>query len=516
MSRGWGRRTRGLRATRAQSATVGASLLVAITVIGTTGVVVLGSEAIDDWSRQADLERAEQAMTQFDSRAAQVALGGSSRQTVDFGWSGGTFEVREGTGTLTITHVDYNYTGGNASADDPAGDDQIVYRTTELGSFVYANGDTRIAYQGGGVWRKTGDGPARLVSPPEFHYRDGTLTFPVVRVSGGSTHAASGRTTVTVERPAPSFRRTYPNESASYANGRAFANPLSEGYVTVTVESEFYEGWAEYFRTRTDGVVSVDHGERRARVKLLTLGTQGNFGVPAEGSEFGIRGIESGHSLRQFEFTLRPKDDQSSEFSNLRWSMFVDDGGRHFEIAVRNRGNLKCDAAGTIDDPVTVSMYYSYLDDGVRKSHGWQNTEDFEVECVPDGDGGYVATLPLDFTGSGHRMNYTDVPKSDLSKFDSENAQFVTSLDFAAHPEDDTAENATTYTTPDAEDLAYLTRHYFGTFGPTFQLETSDQQSGNAAGVSETTSSGTIYYAGDDRVITFLHVTENDVRVELS
>jgi hypothetical protein len=84
-------------------------------------VVTLGSTAIDDTQDQVSEDRAEKAMTRFDSKAALVALGNSDTQEVDFG--------------------------------------------TDRQSNYGVNDDT-IAYQGGGVWKRIEANESRMVSPP--------------------------------------------------------------------------------------------------------------------------------------------------------------------------------------------------------------------------------------------------------------------------------------------------------------------------------------------------------------
>ncbi|MFC6836128.1 DUF7289 family protein [Halomarina ordinaria] len=490
---------------RGQSSVIGVVLIVAITALGTTGVVVLGTTLLDDSGREADLDRAEQAMTQFDSRASQVALGDSATQRLDLGRFDGGVEVREDTGRMTVTHVDY----------DGEGTDQVLH-DEPMGALVYRNGDARVAYEGGGVWRKDDAGAARLVSPPEFHYRGGTMTLPAVRVTAADSASVTGARSVRVTRPDDGFERVFPDSTRPYdgSETRHFENPLEEGHVTVTVQSEYYEGWAEYFRDRTDGEVTTDDEARTATVELVTLGEQGEFGVPEEGSDFEIRGMPDDHNLTDFDFTIQSRDDQNSQFSNLKWSTYVDSGDEHFEVAVRNKGNLKCDKNGDIDDdPVTVSVYYSTYEDGERVAHGWRNDEDFTATCAETDDGGYIAALPLDFTGTDTEMTYADV-SGDLNAFEHEDATFADSLTIDEHDADVDADAE--YTLGDTESLEFLTKHYFAELGPDFELRVTDQQSGKAAGVSERDSDGFIEYEADDSVITYLHVTDNEVRVDLN
>ena len=233
---------------RGVSETLGVVLLVGLTVVGTTLTVALGGAAIQDAQDTTEVESAQHAMTLFDARSALVALGDAGVQTVDLGRArGGAFDVREDEGWLRITH--HNYSGAS---------DQEVYNGS-LGKLVYENGNTELAYQGGGVWRVDGNGSAQMVSPPEFHYRGATLTLPVIRVEGETAGSGASRAVV---QQSETRSRVFPNESRSYPGGGSYRNPVESGSLTVTVHSAYYEGWASYFRARTDGNVTVDHENR--------------------------------------------------------------------------------------------------------------------------------------------------------------------------------------------------------------------------------------------------------------
>ncbi len=85
-----------------------------------------------------------------------------------------------------------------------------------------------------------------MVSPPEFHYRDATLTLPLVTVSGSGT--IRDRASITHNRTTSHFPNTTRNAN--------FTNPLEDGKVNVTLQSEYYRAWGGYFEERTDGDVT--------------------------------------------------------------------------------------------------------------------------------------------------------------------------------------------------------------------------------------------------------------------
>jgi cytoskeletal protein CcmA (bactofilin family) len=126
-----------------------------------------------------------------------------------------------------------------------------------MGAAVYDTGDGRVAYEGGGVWTSDADGNSRMVSPPEFHYREETLTLPVVQLDGDVR--ASGPQVGLVA-------------TAGETDRVDISNPLPEdsGSVYVTVGSEFYQAWGRFIAERTDGrVVQFDHDNETVTVELV-------------------------------------------------------------------------------------------------------------------------------------------------------------------------------------------------------------------------------------------------------
>ncbi|WP_415381137.1 hypothetical protein [Halosimplex sp. TS25] len=233
---------------RGVSNVLGIVLLFAVVIAGTALVVSIGAAALDDTSNGLDVSRAEKTLTQFDSRSAMVALGGTSHQGVSLSAaSGAAYRVDDAAGWMNVTI--YNQTA----------DETETLTNVTLGAVRYENGDHDIAYQGGGVWKGTEAGTVML-SPPEFHFRSATLTLPIITVDGTST-LGSG---VTVSK-ADQTRVRYPNAT----DDADFTNPLDMGYVNVTVHSDYYEAWGRFFAQRTEGNVSYNHTRGTARAKLV-------------------------------------------------------------------------------------------------------------------------------------------------------------------------------------------------------------------------------------------------------
>ena len=235
---------------RGQSSPIAMVLIFALVIGATTTVVVIGGSAINDTKEQLDMRTAENTMTQLDSQASLVALGASNTQQVELSAAGDRrYRLVEDAGQITVSH----HTTSN-------GTEQILQ--DDLGKVYYEDGETEVAYQGGGVWRSDGDGNAIMISPPEFHYRGATLTLPIVTVSGEKE--IRDRAVITHNNT----EQFYPNQSAGNVN------PLGTGQVSVSVQSEYYRAWGNYFAERTDGSVNYDHDANTA-ILNLTISSDG-------------------------------------------------------------------------------------------------------------------------------------------------------------------------------------------------------------------------------------------------
>jgi len=234
---------------RAQSQTVGFVLIIGLVIVGSLLVAGLGAIAVGDTEEQLTEDRAEKTLTQFDSKAALVALGESASHDASFGQ--GVTDTNQLTmdpeaGWLNVTITDR--TTGNTAE---------VMRIDELGAIIYEGEEVQLAYQGGGVWRRDPQG-GQMISPPEFHYRGETLTLPAVNVSGDPV--LNEDVTITRDRTVQRF----PDPSSG------FDNPIRESVVNVTVGSEFYRAWGEYFEERTEGQVTLDEENETASLTLAS------------------------------------------------------------------------------------------------------------------------------------------------------------------------------------------------------------------------------------------------------
>ncbi|WP_336036829.1 DUF7289 family protein [Halobacterium yunchengense] len=434
---------------RAQTETIGVVLLLAITVAGVGVVVAVGGSALDAAQDESAVDRAEQSLSLFDARSALVALGRSDGQSVSLARSaGGTYRVRPDSGRIVVAKTT------NSSSTE--------YVNESLGAVTYELGDSTVAYQGGGVWRSDGAGSA-MVSPPEFNYQDATLTLPVILVRGGEDVAAGGPSARV--RPGTLGTPVFPSATRT--------NPLDDGTVTVSVHSEYYRGWASYFRDRTTGNVTVHPDEQRVDLELVARGSGGAFTLTETPLE--LRGLSGDDPIEELSFTLEPN--KNSKFSDLHWSLVADDGGsERFEVGLQ--GANVCN-----DNQPEVTLEYE--NDGT--THTWRNASAFSEDgsTFSYSCDGNTPTLHLDLTGPTNLTYQGGSPP--------------------------VGNNST----------GHLVNHFLAEMGPDVDLEVESKGKNDPPGNSGSTdldaSTGSLEYSSSGgRVVTFLHVTENSVNVSLT
>jgi len=237
-------------ADRGQSELVGTVLILGLSmaVIGTS--VALGGVALGDLVSTAEADNVENGMSHLSSQVSLVALGDADSQRFSLGtMREGTVTVRPDAGSIRI----YNVTDGSREL--------LNENATSLGAIVYEGGDREIAYQGGGIWTKY-DNTSRLTSPPEYHYQRTTLTLPIINVTGEGTIGGQPRGRIT------------PVEVADEAVD--VPSPLESGTIAVEIQSDYYEGWYEFLSQRTEGVTAIDHDSRTV-VTTLTVPDRATF-----------------------------------------------------------------------------------------------------------------------------------------------------------------------------------------------------------------------------------------------
>lgn len=482
---------------RGQLGPLGVVLILGIVVIGMVAIVMVGGQALAESRQQSELDRAETALLQLDSRASLVALGESDLQSLPLGTTGsGQWDVVEEAGHVTIIH--HNYTNGS---------DQVIHDGS-LGALVYRNGEASVAYQGGGVWRSDDGETSVMVSPPEFHYREETLVFPIFDINGDDSVGGNTRATLTGTGVRT---KSFPNPNQSYDNiSRTFENPIRGGSVTVLVQSEYYQAWARFFETRSGGTVTIDHAAKQVEVELSAPRFVGAFEMPQEGNSIPIRGITGGHALETFTIDLTPDNKDAARFNNLQWSLYIDDGSKELELHLRLRNADDDSTTLCKEQSIAATLYYS--DDNGNTYHGWKNPDAYRTACVDrDGDGDADEVhLAANLTGPTP-LTITDLQSDDMLYLTASGDE-VTNITFDEH-QNTVGWEPVTYEAGvnDEEQIGHLLKHYFALFGQDYDIVVSDK---NSDTVNEGNSTGVLEYGARGKV-TYMHVTEEQLNITL-
>ncbi|QIO22095.1 archaellin/type IV pilin N-terminal domain-containing protein [Haloarcula sp. JP-L23] len=238
---------------RGQSELVGVILLVAIVILASTLLVVTGSPMLADGKKVIEVTQTEHALRQLDAETSDVAFGSGTDKShrLNLGISGQGGQLYTENNSWMRVHL-VNASTGTVDA---------VAANESLGTVRYVQAGTTVGYEGGGVWRHE-DGGSVMISRPEFHFREKTLTLPIVVIDGDPALTSY----VQVAANGPPQRR-FPNTSAG------LTNRIRGQKVAVTVHSEYYEAWGRYFRETTNGYIRVDHDARTATVIFPSKGT---------------------------------------------------------------------------------------------------------------------------------------------------------------------------------------------------------------------------------------------------
>jgi len=223
---------------RGQSEVLAVVLLFGIVAVGATGLLLFGLNANQELKQAAANDRAEQSFVELRQTLGTAAWDHDEVRSIDLAVGQGGAVAREDTGWIHV-ESDALETDLNLS----------------IGTIEYTGDDgTKIAYQAGGVFRETGNA-TRVVSAPPVDYADAdnTLTFPVITVVGDEALGPGPVTTVH-------------NSTTTYGE----AAVLEDENVHITVKSDYYRGWEQYFRVQAGNPVvrSVDHGNRTVTVQF--------------------------------------------------------------------------------------------------------------------------------------------------------------------------------------------------------------------------------------------------------
>lgn len=264
-----------------QSEIIGLVLILGITMVAIGMILFFGGDALAGIDTEVQKESMKNQFALMDANMANSVLGGSEVQRTNLRMRGGVVTSQPEAAWMNIS-----YEPSQESIDEH--DAEFFHINTSIGNIEYSFDDTLMAYEGGGVWMKDEFADtSTMISPPEFHYSSLTLTVPKFNVTGDMQTAGDTRNLL-VE--ADETRRMETRVDGFDEN------PVFPGQINITVHSQYYQAWADYFDKRTEGdVVDLDHDDKTVKL-MLPVPEPGNIdsSISAEGNNLEL--IEEGFS----------------------------------------------------------------------------------------------------------------------------------------------------------------------------------------------------------------------------
>lgn len=228
---------------RGVSEVLGTTLLVSLVFAGAIVTLFVGAQALDQATGQQRAAAAEASLEQADRTLTSLASGsGPNRTTIDLSSDvGNEIELVRG-GEIGIS----------------INQDASCNTTIPLSSLRFEQRGQTTAFEAGGIWKAARSNGSAMVSPPNFGFRNGTLHMDVLNLTG----TVDQDTTVVEYREEASLSRS--NDVEVELLSAPCQDPNN---VTVTVRSDFYHAWGEYFRSNfAVGTVDVFHSNDTTRL----------------------------------------------------------------------------------------------------------------------------------------------------------------------------------------------------------------------------------------------------------
>lgn len=227
---------------RAISDLVGYVLMVGVIFVGVGLTATIGVDHIESAQLDRNVEGVERAMELLEGNVDEIQTARSSVRTTSLSVSSGSIAIEAGAGSTAVT---VNVSGG--------GDSPTTYR---MGSVTYRFDGGAVAYEGGGVFRRTdAAGSTALVrAAPTFICRDDRAIVSIVTLQGPATGRSFSGGSIQLQVRENASRTLFPK------NRTGPGSLDSSTGVNVTIEnSGFAGGWGDYMEA-SDQEWATDSG----------------------------------------------------------------------------------------------------------------------------------------------------------------------------------------------------------------------------------------------------------------
>ena len=214
-----------LKSESAVSEVIGFIFVFSIVMLAISVIYAVGYPAIQSSKENTQFQNMEQSFVVLQSNINMVAFGHAPGRTLETSLGGGSITVNSSKGSIIVEK-----TGGGE------------WYSGTLGAIEYEKEGRRIAYEGGGVWKKYPAGAALKISGPRIFVHNTstgnrTVFVSIINISSENEISSVGGegTASVVVRSKPS---TYPLNITSFGEGDT---------VNITVTSDYADAWRRYF-----------------------------------------------------------------------------------------------------------------------------------------------------------------------------------------------------------------------------------------------------------------------------
>lgn len=495
----------------AVSSVIGISIILVISLLSIGLMLLYTAPIISDTQDMAKTQKIEQAFTVLDSRTSKASLGESPLQTTSVNLMGENIEVNGyndsyNDSRMMIIFLSFNSTWYNSFySHHEAWGAWDHYKNTyndfaglnaSMGSVRYHLDDRVIAYEGGGVWSKYPDGGTIMTSPPEFHYNGETMTLPVVKVIGNDTATGSSDIHITVKSSNTPII-LYPDTSKNIN----FTNPLVANKILIYINSEFYDGWAEYAETLTSTTATLDHENKTAIIEMDTRPKMGTFPMSYS---FDIPALNHTNTtpFNNFSYYFYT-DGDASFFKSTGMTITATSGTKKiiYSFDKRNDGNIILARAPGVDYSDYAIEYTDSSVPGLREIWETNSTCNFTVNSFHSGSVKH-ANSTVDLISDSYLMDYYSVG---------------TASSWGSVGSDSTTPNINiSYGNANStQSLNNITQHYMRLLAQDGTIKcTWDQKSNDKIEIDDSTY--TLNYDSGGAILNYLHITNNELEIALS
>ena len=210
-----------LQSESAVSEVIGFILVFSIIMLAISLIYAVGYPAIQSSKENTQFQNMEQSFMVLQSNINTVAFGHAPVKIMKTSLGGGSLTVDPDAGWIYV-----NTTSG------------VYSRNVTIGAIEYEKNGRRIAFEGGGVWKKYPVGYAIKLSEPRIFVQDvdgnKTVFVSIINISSeNGISAVGGEGTASV---VARFNRSHTPEY-----------DYSPGNVTITVTSDYADAWKRYF-----------------------------------------------------------------------------------------------------------------------------------------------------------------------------------------------------------------------------------------------------------------------------